>query len=68
MHTSVHEVEGVEAASELLDVTESLCHVIEVGRGCVANLLVLPVGKAVGQAMACQLCTRSFQPLTLTSA
>lgn len=48
MLTSVHEMNIVQTARELLNMTESLCHVIEVGLGCIAEFLVLPVGEAVG--------------------
>lgn len=47
--TAVHEVDFVKAASNFLNMAESSRHVVKVGLSRVANVLVLPVGEAVGK-------------------
>jgi len=41
--TSIHEVDGIQAAADFLDMSQHLRHIIKVAMGSIANGLVLPI-------------------------
>ena len=49
--TSVHKMNAVQTASNILYTGQGQCHVLEKGLGCIFDVLVLPVGESVGKSM-----------------